>query len=150
MKKIVGFGIALLVLACVAYPSINSTSEIQEEGINFIHQDFDAAIKKAKAENKLIFVDAYASWCGPCKLMDKKTFKNKQVADYFNEQFVSVKIMIEDSQSATPEGIKFASKYKFDAYPTMFFIDKDGKVKTKIIGFYNAEDLLYEAKMINK
>ena len=94
----------------------------------------------------LIFVDAYASWCGPCKLMDKKTFHNSDVADYFNANFVNLKIMIEDSQSATPEGIRFSKKYNFDAYPTMFFINKKGEVVHKIVGYYDAKGIMEEAK----
>jgi uncharacterized protein YyaL (SSP411 family) len=58
---------------------------------------------KAKKENKLIFVDAYASWCGPCKLMVKNIFPLKTVGDYYNSHFINAKIDMEKG-----EGIELA------------------------------------------
>ena len=154
MKKLIVASLAaILAIACIV-PSLSNTNkqEVLEEseGINFIQQDFSAAIKKAKEENKLVFVDAYASWCGPCKMMDKKVFSNKDVAEYFNENFISVKIMIEDAHNVTPEGAEFAKRYDFEAYPTFFFIDKNGKIVKKIVGYHNKQQLLNEAKRVIK
>ena len=80
--------------------------------------------------------------------MDKKVFQDKDVAAYFNTNFVNLKMMVETSKDVTPEGNKFMKKYDFDAYPTMFFIDKSGKVVHKIVGYHDAEGLLKEAQKV--
>ena len=144
MKKLIGISVVALVALLIAYPSLSSSvSQVAvDNGINFIEQDFDKALAKAKAEDKIIFVDTYASWCGPCKMMDKKVFRDKKVADYFNANFVNLKMMVETSTEVTPEGNKFVQRYDFDAYPTMFFLDKEGKVVHKIVGYHAADSLL--------
>ena len=62
-----------------------------QDGVKFIHS-FEEAMKIAQKENKLIFMDAYTTWCGPCKLLNKRTFPKKEVGDYFNANFVNVKV----------------------------------------------------------
>jgi thioredoxin 1 len=57
--------------------------------IHFVERNWQAVKKEAGEKKKIIFVDAYASWCGPCKMMDSKTFKDKEVADFFNENFIN-------------------------------------------------------------
>lgn len=52
---------------------------------------FEEAVEKAKKDPKPIMIDIYTKWCGPCKLMSKNTFGNKQVADYLNKNFYCVK-----------------------------------------------------------
>ncbi len=60
---------------------------------------------KAKAENKFIFVDCYATWCGPCRLMDKNVFTNSEVANYLNNNFISVKVQM-DKTASDDEDVK--------------------------------------------
>ena len=67
-------------------------------GISFFNGTLKEAIAKAKAENKFVFFDAYASWCGPCKAMDKEVFTDKTVADYLNAKFVSIRIDMEKGE----------------------------------------------------
>ena len=54
------------------------------QGIEFFKGDYNAALEKAKQEGKMLFVDFYVDWCGPCKMMAKDVFPQKQVGDYFN------------------------------------------------------------------
>ena len=55
--------------------AVTVSSFIAAQGINFEKSSFETLLAKAKKEKKLVFVDAYAVWCGPCKLMDKNTRK---------------------------------------------------------------------------
>ncbi len=107
------------------------------QGIDFNASSFKDAIKRAKAENKLIFVDAYTTWCGPCKFMAKNIFTDKNVGDYYNEAFVNVKIDMEKG-----EGPQLAKAWKITGYPTLIFIDKKGEVIHRSMGSRPAEDFL--------
>ena len=111
------------------------------EGINFQDISFEEALKKAKKEKKLIFVDAYAVWCGPCKWMNANTFKEKEVGEVFNKKFINLKIDMEKG-----EGPELARKYNVRQYPTLFLIDGDGQVKKRIIGLHKKDQLLSEVE----
>lgn len=62
---------------------------------NFRDITFDQAIEAAQKENKLVFVDFYTDWCGPCKMMARDVFPQKELGDYMNDKFVSVKLNAE-------------------------------------------------------
>lgn len=91
---------------------------------SFAQTDFqdlslDKALEKAKVENKLVFMDCYTSWCGPCKMMAEKILPLKEVGEYMNGRFVCIKVDMEKG-----EGPKLAQKYQVSAYPT-FLVNKD-------------------------
>ena len=142
MKKIETLFLILAVLTL----SFNYESTLQDsknKGINFSDLSFEDALKEAKSSNKLVFLDAYAAWCGPCKWMEANTFKDKKVGDYFNENYINLKIDMEKG-----EGPAIANKYKVTAYPTMFFINGDGEVVERILGAKPADEFLQKAKTI--
>jgi thiol-disulfide isomerase/thioredoxin len=111
------------------------------QGIEFEHGTFNEALAKAKKENKLIFMDCYTTWCGPCKYLAKNTFTQKEVGDFFNKKFVNVKIDMEKG-----EGIVLNKKYGVTSYPTLLFIDGNGKAVHKLVGGMPAEDLIAGGK----
>ena len=104
------------------------------QSIAFENGNWEAALKKAKQEDKIIFVDAYTTWCGPCKMMAKNVFTNEQVAAYYNEHFINMKIDMEKD-----EGILFARAYGVQAYPTFLFIDEGGDIAHKGLGYMSPE-----------
>ena len=65
-----------------------ATTDEETDGIQFFTGTWDEALEKAKEENKLIFLDAYASWCGPCKRMSKSVFTDEKVGEFFNANFI--------------------------------------------------------------
>lgn len=77
--------------------------------INFREGGFAEALEAAKSENKLVFMDCYTSWCGPCKLMASKEFVQEKAGEYFNPRFVSVKIDMEKGEGV---GISPMPEYK--------------------------------------
>lgn len=103
-----------------------------EEGSNF-----KTILAKAKKENKLVFIDAYAVWCGPCKLMVKNIFPLKPVGDYYNEHFVNAKIDMEKG-----EGIELAKKFNVKVFPTYLFINGDGEEVHRTIGYVEEKDFI--------
>ena len=68
------------------------TGALFAQGINFDHGTWKEVLAKAKAEDKLVFVDVYTSWCGPCKKMAAEVFPLADVGQLFNPNFVNYKI----------------------------------------------------------
>lgn len=126
----------------------------QEKGISFEHNTTWAKVKeKAKAENKHIFVDAFTTWCGPCKWMDANIFPQEKVGSFFNENFVNLKIQMdetpadnEDVKSWREEAKRFAKDYKVAAYPTFLIFSPDGELVHRIVGGGEADQFIAAAK----
>jgi thiol-disulfide isomerase/thioredoxin len=105
--------------------------------IAFEHGTWDQILQKAQQENKIIFLDAYASWCGPCKWMAANVFTNPEAAAFYNAKFINAKIDMEKG-----EGIALATKYGVSAFPTMLYIDGTGKVVHRTCGSAPAETFI--------
>ena len=96
---------------------------------NFEELSLPEAIEKAKENGKMVFVDCYTSWCGPCKYMADKIFTQKEMGEYLNSRFVCVKYDMERG-----DGPDIAVKYSVAAYPTFLILDTDGTLIYKIVG----------------
>ena len=115
------------------------------QGIDFVHVTWQEALELAKQENKLLFVDSYAEWCGPCKRMAKYEFVKPEVGEVYNSNFINLKLDMESKNGRT-----FDSKYPVSSYPTMFFLNGDGEVVKKVKGGKKAEQLISMAQMVLK
>jgi len=108
-----------------------------EKGIVFIEQDWDKALKAAKDQKKLVFIDIYATWCGPCKLLKKNTFTDEKVGEFFNKNFVNVSI---DGEKGV--GPSLAQKYGITAYPSLVVTNAEGKPVLYTMGYIDPATLL--------
>ncbi len=111
------------------------------QGIKFEETNWEQIIGKAKAENKLVFLDAYASWCGPCKWMAREVFTQEEVGKFYNENFVCAKIDMEKG-----EGVELAKKYGVNAYPTFLYIQPSGEIVYKALGGREAKEFIQVGK----
>ncbi|MGL5682602.1 MAG: thioredoxin family protein [Marinifilaceae bacterium] len=93
------------------------------QGITFFSGNYKDALSKAKRENKAIFVDVYTSWCGPCKMMAKNVFTDKAVGDYFNRNFISLKLDAEKEKDHP-----FFANYKASSFPSYFWLNASGEL----------------------
>lgn len=109
----------------------------EKSGIKFEHTSWQEVIKKAKSENKLIFIDAYTTWCGPCKVMAKNVFTDTEVGTFFNQNFINVKLDMEKEP-----GLSLKSKLNVTAYPTLIFIDANENIEHKAVGSMPKADFL--------
>ncbi len=97
----------------------------QAQGIEFVHdKPFQEVLDMAKAQNRLVFMDCYTTWCGPCKRLSSMVFPDSAVGAYYNENFVNTKFDMEKG-----EGVTLSSKYGIRAYPTLLWLDGEGNVK---------------------
>jgi thiol-disulfide isomerase/thioredoxin len=114
------------------------------QGIQFSKGGWKELKAMAAKENKLIFMDAYAEWCGPCKKMAKDVFTQKEVGDHFNARFINVKMDMEKG-----EGIGLSGEFGIQAYPTLLFINSDGKVVHRAVGYHTSDLLIDLAEAAN-
>ncbi len=132
---------ALAMLAILFFsfknPEAMHAHTASETQINFIENSWTEALKQAAAQHKHIFVDAYASWCGPCKMLKSTTFKNAKAAEFFNKNFVNVAIDMEKGQ-----GPALASAWGMQAYPTLIIFDPAGNPVLGTVGYIGANDLI--------
>lgn len=114
---------------------ISSTSYGQS--IDFYYNNLESAKREAAKENKLVFVDGYTTWCGPCKWMDANVFTDPALIKFFNNSFVNVKMDLEEGK-----GISFAEKYNPPAYPTFYFLTPNGEIQHMALGAFDAQNLM--------
>jgi thioredoxin-related protein len=113
MKKTMIFALFLLATQVFAQA---------DKGIEFYKGTWEEALEEAKKTHKILFVDAFTVWCGPCQRMAKDVFSKEEVGAFYNKHFINVKLDMEKG-----EGPKFAQKYEITSYPTLLFIDEAGK-----------------------
>ncbi|MBT2623454.1 MULTISPECIES: thioredoxin family protein [Chryseobacterium] len=110
---------------------------IQKEEISFKNSSWKEVTAEAMKSGKYIFVDAYTSWCGPCKLLKSTTFKDKTAAAYFNKNFINYTVDMEKG-----EGIPLAKEWMINSYPSLIFFKPDGKMALKQIGYVDGKNLI--------
>ncbi len=134
MRLKISLLIATLLLSLSAH-----TYAAEVKGIEFMHSPWNEVLQKAKKEGRLIFVDFYTQWCGPCLMMAEEVFTLPIVYTYYNKTFVNAKI---DAEAG--EGIDLAKKYGVHVYPTYLFIDPvSGEIVHRSTSRQSAEQFIY-------
>jgi thiol-disulfide isomerase/thioredoxin len=126
---IVLFTIFALSISSLTYSQIKFT-EVKDSS------DWRELLQQASADEKLIFLDIYATWCGPCKYIDQNVYPQPEVGDVFNKYYYNVKI---DGESQF--GRSLVQKFGLTAYPTMYFLSSKEDVITRIVGVREAPEL---------
>ena len=122
--------------------STTTISFASAQGIKFVESNFKEAVAQAEQENKLLFMDCYTSWCGPCRLLANRVFPNDSIGQFFNKHFVSLKVDMEKG-----EGPALARQYGVKAYPTLLFIDPSTQeIVSQVVGFRTVKALLEDAE----
>ena len=130
MKKI------LLILA-VAGLCTAACAQTDKKGVAFQETTMAELQKQSADTGKPIFVDVYATWCGPCKYMANNVFTQDKAGAYFNANFVNAKFDAEKG-----EGREVARKYQVTAYPTFLILDSDGKELGRVVGGAEVDDFI--------
>jgi thioredoxin-related protein len=110
--------------------------------INFFKGSWQEVLKEAQKTSKPIFVDFYATWCGPCKLMSKTTFKDAEVGKYYNDNFISFKV------DAEHEETELVNKVGLRAYPTLVYFNPQGVIMLNWVGMLDKEEILQKGQLV--
>ncbi len=121
-----------LALCALLFPVL-----LHAQGIKFFEGTWEEALHKSESEGLPIFLDAYASWCGPCKYMASNVFTKERAGEYFNSHFINMQIDMEKGI-----GPELARKYHVRAYPTLLFISADGEIIQSAVGAMDVNELL--------
>ena len=90
--------LALIILNVVLFKGYASDSiAVDNTSIKWV--TIEEALANHEKSQKSIFIDMYTDWCGWCKVMDKKTFTDPKVIEYFNKNFVAVKFNAEQKET---------------------------------------------------
>ena len=123
---------ALLVLfAATAFAQKN-------QGTVFEKGTLKELLALADEQDKYLFVDVYATWCGPCQIMAKQIFPQQKVGEFFNTKFNAEK----------GEGVNVAKRYSVKAYPTFLILDSDGEEVGRIVGGADADRFIEEVRKV--
>jgi len=119
---------AFTIIACKSKKNLGG--EAKQTGVQFTQSEtLSDVLDKASAENKLVFVDFYTTWCLPCKLMDQDVFPDRRLGDFMNDNFVSYKVNAEQGN-----GVNLATLYNVEGYPTLLFLDSKGNILERKLG----------------
>jgi len=98
--------------------------ELSKYPLDFIRSEYlSDVLDKAKKDNKLVFVDMYADWCAPCKVMDEELYMNDDFSAIINQDFISYKVDVEKDN-----GSHLGTIFSVDVLPTILFLDSEGNV----------------------
>lgn len=140
---------------------------ISAQEINWV--SLEEAVELQQINPKKIMIDMYTVWCGPCKMLDRNTFQNKDVVKYINNYYYAVKFNAEGNDDVTYQGRDFSNPaykpelakrrnspheltryFKVSAYPSMVFIDEDLKHLTTLRGYQNPQQLELYLKLFKE
>lgn len=135
-----------ILMLCVLFIGIganaqNKDAAKEQAGMDFFHGTWAEVKEEAKKQDKYIVVDAYASWCGPCKKMARTTFVDPTVGDFYNKNFISFKVDMEKG-----EGPSLRNVYRVNSYPTIIYYNPAGEEVRRFKGYRPAAAFLAEGK----
>jgi len=137
MKNLFYFILPLILFSACSSEPKQDNYDANYIGIKFeTYTNFDSIVEFAQSLNKPIFIDCYASWCGPCKMMSAQVFPDTTVGQYFNAQYVSYKIDMEK------EGKSLREKFNIIGYPTYIFLNPLGEEMHRAVGYIQKDEFI--------
>lgn len=121
----------------------SAQEKVNPQEIKFSQLAYKQVLAKAKASHKQVFVDAFATWCAPCKELRKTTFKDAKAAAYFNRHFINFSVDVEKG-----DGVELAKTWQVEGLPTLLIVDENGKVLANHTGYVDGNGLMQFAQEV--
>ncbi len=123
--------VLLVSTACLLTSSCGSTSETKVEKKEFTQVTTKAELEKELSNNKVVLIDFYADWCGPCKKLAPHLVKLDKT---HGKTIKIIKVNVDNAQ-------ELAKEYQISSIPALYLI-KDKKINKKELGYQNYEQLV--------
>ena len=145
----------LAIAACFALTSFQEKDATTGPADEIQWVTLDEAQELNKKEPRKIFIDIYTTWCGPCKMMDKKTFANPEVVNYVNEHYYAVKLNGEGKEKVSIFGDTFteaelAYSFRVQGYPSLVFINEKLQPYEPVAGYIPAKHFIQMLKQFKE
>ena len=135
IRALLGLGVCCLALGCEQVGITSAaTGHTAANPAVFTSRPYTAAETQADNSGKVFLVDATAAWCGPCKIMDRTTWKDPRVVSWINDNAVAVQVDVDREP-------KLARQLRINAMPTII-VFRDGRELNRVVGYRNAEQLV--------
>lgn len=146
--------LALPLLGADAPAAGDAAKPANKDGSRVQWLAFDAAVAKAQKENKHLIVDIYTNWCGWCKVMDRQTYGNAEVAEYLTANFALAKVNGESASKLTWNGKtiserEFAKAVGVTGYPSTYFMKPNAELLGGVSGYIKSPDMMIYAKYVH-
>jgi len=115
-----------------------TTAPLAAQGPVKWEHDLQSALKRAKAEKKLIFMDLWTEWCPPCQYLQKSVFPSPEGQAALQRMVPFSALVEKKDRTPVPEGMKLAQQFGLEAYPTMVILDADGKEVRRQVGAFRS------------
>lgn len=144
----------ILGLVCMGF-MMYKTSGIEDKPLVRWY-DFNEGLKVAKEQNKHIMIDVYTDWCGWCKKLDKITYRDKEVVEILEKDYISIKLDPElpnvyyDYAGKQYTGKQLERKFKIKGYPAIVFMRPDGSVIEVAEGYHTPAEMVEVLKLMLK
>ena len=151
--------VGALMVGAAGYPPQETTQKASlNEGTNADEIQWvtlDELQELNKKEPRKVFIDIYATWCGPCKLMDKKTFTDPDIVQYVNENYYAVKLNGEGKKKVNLFGktmteAELAYAFQIRGYPSTVFMTEELQPYQPVAGYIPAKEFLSMLKHFNE
>ena len=116
-----------------------------EAQVKWVEGSTDQVRELAVKAEKLVFIDLYADWCGPCRMMEERVFKREEVGDYFDRHFVAAKYNVD-----RPTGRALMQRYGRGSIPFYLILNTEGQLLGTILGAYPTEEFMQHLERIVK
>ncbi len=153
MKVLTALFAVLVILAAFAGQDTEQTNSITDSEIQWVALDDLQELNKK--EPRKVFIDIYATWCGPCKLMDKKTFADPTIVEYVNDNYYAVKLNGEGKKQVSIFGktmteAELAYSFQIRGYPSIVFMDESMQPYEPVAGYIPAQNFIKMLKQFNE
>jgi thiol:disulfide interchange protein len=144
MKRLMVLVMPLVVLALPVFAD-DTKKDATKKAAVFHDISYKQALEMAKKEKKVVMIDFYTDWCGWCTKLDNDTYSKDNVKQVLKDKMVAIKINAEKGADKSVAG-----KYKVRGYPTMVFVDGDGKEVGRLVGYRDANKFLKDIEKFTK